>query len=156
MDFNPPLPPKKWICLAISKLCPLPSSIFVLLGWMALFIPRTSVPGRSEHILKSSAVLNLIHLCFGQNLLGLTCNFSYRHTSLVCSIFKAWRLSLIDELTSKGWDGYDHNPDHCCHVQVGKPFRLPLYQMKVPLISTFICSKWGPTEHASCFLRLLP
>ena len=88
---------------------------------MALFIPRTSVPGRSEHIFfKSSAVLHLIHLCFGQNLLGLTCNFSYRQTSLVCSICKAWRLSLIDELTSKGWDGYDHNPDHCCHVQVGK------------------------------------
>ena len=24
----------------------LPSSIFVLLGWLALFIPHTSVPGR--------------------------------------------------------------------------------------------------------------
>ena len=44
--FHPP-PLPRWICLAISKLCPLPSSIFVLLGWMALFIPRTSVPGRS-------------------------------------------------------------------------------------------------------------
>ena len=121
---------------------------------MALFIPRTSVPGRSEHIFfKSSAVLHLIHLCFGQNLLGLTCNFSYRHTSLVCSICKAWRLSLIDELTSKGWDGYDHNPDHCCHVQVGQPLDYHCIKWK---FYWFLCSKWGPTEHASCFLRLLP
>ena len=44
----------------------------------------------------------------------------YKHTSLVYSISKAWRLSLINELLSKGWDGYDHNPDHCCHVQVGE------------------------------------